>query len=178
VGKNTKIQAITTALVLLCLYFIVPAVFAQEHRDGYSEPEGIVIQDASLIAQKNGVLGKLDNLLSEFESSSGALFRNSTLGIVLLVSTFIILLFLLTAPLAPGIIELLKPKDLSAPFVDVKYIKDPRYFERSFLALLNAALGPKPKTGTHEVKLSRMEKIDVSFSKACLRTQLHKTLSM
>ncbi|MBN1445052.1 MAG: hypothetical protein JW957_02970 [Candidatus Omnitrophica bacterium] len=80
--------------------------------------------------------------------------------------TFLLFAILAFMPFLPGIIELKRPKDALPLFIKMDYMKDPRYFERSFKSLLNKAMeneGPEP--GIKNVRLSKNEEVEVADSK-------------
>lgn len=77
--------------------------------------------------------------------------------------TFLFFIVLVLLPFLPGILELFRPKDAAPLFIKMDYLKDPRYFDRSFKDLLNGALekaGFDP--GMKQVSLSKNETVEVS----------------
>jgi predicted acyltransferase (DUF342 family) len=83
--------------------------------------------------------------------------------LILIVFILFILMFLL--PFVPGIIELIRKQDAKPLFISMTYVRNPRYFGRSFKSLLHRAtagftLGP----GLREVQLSKIEKVELTQS--------------
>jgi predicted acyltransferase (DUF342 family) len=82
---------------------------------------------------------------------------------ILLIFILFLLLFLL--PFLPGIIELIKKHDAKPLFISMDYVRNPRYFGRSFKTMLHRAtagftLGP----GFREVQLSKKEEVELAHS--------------
>lgn len=76
---------------------------------------------------------------------------------------FCILFFL---PFFPGTIELVKKTDANPLFIPMDYIRNPRYFGKSFKQLLFrslTAIGQKP--GCYDIQLSKPEQLEVCESK-------------
>lgn len=82
------------------------------------------------------------------------------------VATFLLFFILVALPFFPGMMELRKPRDSAPLFINMHYIKDPKYLAASFKNLLVKALektGLEP--GMKEVNLSKKEKVEVAVSK-------------
>jgi len=74
-----------------------------------------------------------------------------------------ILLFLL--PFLPGVIELISKEDAEPLFISMDYIRNPRYFGKSFKKLLHrATAGFAYNPGMHDIKLSKDEKMELIHS--------------
>ena len=81
-------------------------------------------------------------------------------GLTLLTGAAWLTLFLI--PFAPGLMELLRPRDAAPLDINWSFVKDPFYFFRSFRALMRAKAASFEKDpGTVEIQLSRPEKVDV-----------------
>jgi len=81
-----------------------------------------------------------------------------------LLFVFLVFFTLLLIPFIPGVIELIKPKDASPLFIPMDYSKEPRYFSRSFKGILKNSVSADTAPGIREVKLSKVEKIEVAGS--------------
>lgn len=80
--------------------------------------------------------------------------------LILGVFTLLVLLFLL--PFLPGIVELVRKEDGDPLFIPMDYIKDPRYFGKSFRHLIQQATeGLSAGPEIHDVLLSKKEKLDI-----------------
>jgi acetyltransferase-like isoleucine patch superfamily enzyme len=77
---------------------------------------------------------------------------------IIIAAVFIVLI---AAPFFLGIAEHFKPRDGFPSRIDNTYVRDGRYFDKSFAALLRNALGDDPAAGLHTVKLSRKETVEV-----------------
>lgn len=79
---------------------------------------------------------------------------------VFMVFLFFVLMLIL--PFLPGIFEILRPKDGERLFINMDYLKNPRYFDRAFKNLMKGVL---EKTGTEpgirQVTLSKSEILEV-----------------
>lgn len=87
----------------------------------------------------------------------------------MLLLFFILFCFILILPFVPGLQELKKRADDKPLFINMEYVKNPRYFANSFKALLLKALpAEKNLTETVSITLSKNEKVqmtnDASFS--------------
>jgi hypothetical protein len=81
-------------------------------------------------------------------------------GLTILAGLAWVALFIL--PFAPGILELLYPKDKMPLNINWNFVKDPFYFFKSFRALMQAKAYYFVKdSGTVEIQLSRPESVDV-----------------
>ncbi len=79
------------------------------------------------------------------------------------LAVVVVCLGLLLLPFLPGLRELLKPKDNEPLRIDMNRTKDPRYFGRSFRALLNEARkGRESEYGIGPLKLSRPEQAETA----------------
>lgn len=79
------------------------------------------------------------------------------------VFALFVLLFIL--PFLPGIMELMRKEDADPLYIAMNYIKDPRYFGKSFKQLLNQATNNfTSRPGIHEVQLSKKEKLEIAGS--------------
>jgi predicted acyltransferase (DUF342 family) len=83
--------------------------------------------------------------------------------VILIVFIFFILLFFL--PFLPAIIELIKKEDAEPLFVAMDYIRNPRYFGRSFKKLIHRGTAGFTLTpGMREVQLSKTETVEMTHS--------------
>lgn len=82
--------------------------------------------------------------------------------ILFLTILFIVLILI---PFIPVIIEIINPKGLKQQFIDMDYIKDINYFEKSFSNNLLNNLGKDPKNGMVEIVLSKKELVEITDSK-------------
>ncbi len=77
-----------------------------------------------------------------------------------------IYLGMLALPFVPAAAELFRPKDDKRLYINKDYVKDPRYFGRSFRRILKRAIGTDvPPNGTRRVKLSKEEEVESSDNK-------------
>jgi predicted acyltransferase (DUF342 family) len=75
---------------------------------------------------------------------------------------FILLFFL---PFLPGIIEIVRKEDADPLYIAMNYIKDPRYFGRSFKELLHQATdGFTSVPGIRDIQLSKKESLETTGS--------------
>jgi predicted acyltransferase (DUF342 family) len=75
---------------------------------------------------------------------------------------FFLFLILLLLPFLPGILELSKKKDAEPLFIAMDYIRNPRYFSKSFKEMLIPALEKtNGETGFHNIELSKNESIEI-----------------
>ncbi len=82
--------------------------------------------------------------------------------ISIVFALFVLLFFL---PFMPGIVELVMKEDADPLYIAMNYIKDPRYFGKSFKQLLNQATNNfTSRHGIHEVQLSKKEKLEITGS--------------
>jgi len=80
--------------------------------------------------------------------------------------SFVIFSLLLLMPFLPGIIELHNPKDNLPLSIKMDYVKNPRYFDRSFKNILHNALKKAGyESGVKQVKLSKKETVEISDEK-------------
>ena len=84
----------------------------------------------------------------------------------MLISTvFIFFIILLLLPFLPGILELIRKKDAEPLFIKMDYIRNPRYFGKSFKMLLHrATAGFTLCPGMRDVRLSKDEKVEIAHS--------------
>ena len=83
-----------------------------------------------------------------------------TLSIVF--ALFLLLFFL---PFLPGIAEIVRKEDADPLYIAMNYIKDPRYFGKSFKELLRQATKDFTSDfGIHDVQLSKKEKLEIAGS--------------
>jgi len=96
-----------------------------------------------------------------------------TISIVFVL--FILLFFL---PFLPGIVEIVRKKDADPLYIAMNYIKDPRYFGKSFKQLLYQATdGFTSSSGMRDVQLSKNEKLEIAGSMDVLNaTEVHHLL--
>ncbi len=81
---------------------------------------------------------------------------------------------LLLIPFILGILELLRPKDASSHFINMDYSKEPRYFGRSFMAILKNAIPADTDVGLRDVKLSRNEMVEIAQTKKTNRGESYE----
>lgn len=88
-----------------------------------------------------------------YDALMSAVFGAITPGTALLIAAalFLLLAFL---PFLPGLIELRRRINGILQHVDAEYVKDPRYFDRSFVRIITRAVGAEPAIGQHRVRLS------------------------
>lgn len=84
---------------------------------------------------------------------------------------FILFFILLILPFLPGIKELIKPKDNKPLPINQDYIKDPRYFDKSFKDILMKEIGSNELTPGKIIKLSKKEIIEITNSKIIMSGQ-------
>jgi predicted acyltransferase (DUF342 family) len=83
----------------------------------------------------------------------------------MLIIVFILFILLFALPFVPGILEMFIKKDADPLFIAMDYIKDPRYFGKSFKNILQtAATGLETGPELHDVTLSKKEKLQMSES--------------
>ena len=81
---------------------------------------------------------------------------------MLILVVFILLIFLFLLPFLPGIAELVRKQDTDPLFISMSYVKDPRYFGKSFRRLIrHASEGLSAGPEIHDVLLSKKEKLQV-----------------
>jgi predicted acyltransferase (DUF342 family) len=81
--------------------------------------------------------------------------------------TFILFIIFFILPFMPGIIELIRKKDADPLFIPMDYIRNPRYFGKSFKRLIHrATAGFTFSPGMREVKLSKEEKLELSQTRS------------
>jgi len=82
---------------------------------------------------------------------------------ILIIFILFILLFLL--PFLPGLLEMTGKQDAEPLFISMDYIRNPRYFGRSFKRLIHkATAGFTLSPGMREVKLSKNEDLELAHS--------------
>ena len=84
---------------------------------------------------------------------------------MLIAITALILIILFVLPFLPGILEWIRKQDAEPLFISMKYIRNPRYFGKSFRSILKSAnvnLAANP--GMHTLTLSKEEKVEVTRS--------------
>lgn len=78
---------------------------------------------------------------------------------------FFLFLSLLLLPFLPGILELSKKKDAEPLFIAMDYIRNPRYFSKSFKEIFKQGLEKTgDETGFHEIELSKNESLEICLS--------------
>jgi|WetSurMetagenome_2_1015567.scaffolds.fasta_scaffold50039_2 predicted acyltransferase (DUF342 family) len=78
---------------------------------------------------------------------------------------FILFILLLLLPFLPGILELIQKKDAEPLFISMDYIRNPRYFGKSFKRLIHrATAGFTLSPGMRDIKLSKSEKVELTHS--------------
>lgn len=78
---------------------------------------------------------------------------------------FILFLLLLFLPFLPGILELILKRDAEPLFISMDYIRNPRYFGKSFKRLIHrATAGFTLSPGMRDIKLSKNEKVELTHS--------------
>jgi len=82
---------------------------------------------------------------------------------MLIIMAFIIFILMFILPFVPGIFELILKKDAAPLFISMEYIRNPRYFGRSFKGLLHkATAGFTLSPGLRDIRLSKDEKIEIT----------------
>jgi predicted acyltransferase (DUF342 family) len=83
--------------------------------------------------------------------------------LIFLIFIFFIILFLL--PFLPGIIELIRKEDAKPLFVSMDYIRNPRYFGKSFTRMIHrATAGFTFSPGIRDIQLSKSERVELTNS--------------
>lgn len=84
---------------------------------------------------------------------------------MLIATVFLSFILLLLLPFLPGIFELIRKKDADPLFIPMDYLRNPRYFGKSFKRLLHrATAGFTLSPGMRDVKLSKDEKVELTHS--------------
>jgi predicted acyltransferase (DUF342 family) len=82
-----------------------------------------------------------------------------------IIIVIILFIFLFLLPFLPGIIELFRKQDAEPLFIAMEYIRNPRYFGKSFKRLIHrATAGFTLSPGMRDVKLSKDEKVELTHS--------------
>lgn len=91
----------------------------------------------------------------------------TVLGTTLKIFIFLIFFLMMLTPFIPGIIELYRPRDDHPLYVDQDYVRDPRFFGKSFRRLLmQPEIFRAPVSmQTIQAKLSRMEQLEIADDK-------------
>ena len=155
-GKNCTLQ---TVIALLANLFLLPFIFIPLKVTALLGRPVSQFLDFTLYRWVDGFVGTL----------SGAFSARPEL--LILAAAF---LFLCLVPFIPGIMELFWPKDVSPQMINTNYVKDARYFEKSFVKFLNDSLGDNKENGVYDVTLSRNEKVEITgplLVKSGLRTK-------
>jgi predicted acyltransferase (DUF342 family) len=78
---------------------------------------------------------------------------------------FVLFILLFFLPFLPGIIEMVRKEDADPLYIAMNYIKDPRYFGKSFKELLHHATdGFTAAPGIRDVQLSKKESLEITGS--------------
>jgi predicted acyltransferase (DUF342 family) len=84
---------------------------------------------------------------------------------MLIAAVFLSFIILLLLPFMPGIFELIRKKDAEPLFISMDYLRNPRYFGKSFKRLLHrATAGFTLSPGMRDVQLSKNEKVELTHS--------------
>lgn len=84
---------------------------------------------------------------------------------MLIIISIILFIILFLLPFLPGILELIRKEDAEPLFISMDYIRNPRYFGKSFKRLIHrATAGFTMSPGMREVKLSKDEKVELTHS--------------
>jgi len=85
---------------------------------------------------------------------------------------FVLFILLFILPFLPGITELVRKEDAEPLYIAMNYIKDPRYFGKSFKELLHRATdGFTAAPGTRDVQLSKKESLEITGSMDVLNAE-------
>lgn len=80
----------------------------------------------------------------------------------MIIMIFILFMLLFLLPFLPGLIELTRKEDAEPLFISMDYIRNPRYFGRSFKQIFHkATAGFTLSPGMREVKLSKTERLEL-----------------
>jgi predicted acyltransferase (DUF342 family) len=83
---------------------------------------------------------------------------------------FVLFIALFFLPFLPGISELVRKEDADPLYIAMDYIKDPRYFAKSFKQLLYQATdGFTAAPGTRDIRLSKKESLETTGSMNVLK---------
>jgi NDP-sugar pyrophosphorylase family protein len=83
--------------------------------------------------------------------------------LILITALFVVILFAL--PFLPGIVEWIRKRDAEPLFISMEYIRNPRYFGKSFRKILiNATSDSATHPGMCMLKLSKEEKVEVTYT--------------
>jgi predicted acyltransferase (DUF342 family) len=94
---------------------------------------------------------------------------HETMMISIVFMLFILLFFL---PFLPGILEIVRKEDADPLYIPMNYIKDPRYFGKSFKELLRQATdGFTASPGICDVQLSKKESLEITGSMDILNAE-------
>ena len=92
---------------------------------------------------------------------------------IFITTAFIVFLMLLLIPFGPGIVELFRPKDAAPLIINMNYVKDPRYFDKSARAILkNALKSAELIPGITEIQLSKQETLEIVNAKRLPSSEL------
>jgi predicted acyltransferase (DUF342 family) len=84
---------------------------------------------------------------------------------MLIAITALILIALFSLPFLPGIIEWIRKRDAEPLFISMEYVRNPRYFGKSFRKILQGAnAGSVVSPGIRNLMLSKEEKVEVTRS--------------
>jgi predicted acyltransferase (DUF342 family) len=79
--------------------------------------------------------------------------------------TFLLFIFLFLLPFLPGILELYRKEDAEPLFISMDYMRNPRYFGKSFKKLIHrATAGFTLSPGMREIHLSKPETVELAHS--------------
>jgi len=84
---------------------------------------------------------------------------------MLIAIAFLLTILLFLLPFLPGIIELIRKEDAKPLFIPMDYVRNPRYFGKSFKRMLHRATAGYTLTpGIRDVQLSKPEKVEIAHS--------------
>lgn len=101
-------------------------------------------------------LGDAAGRYQRYDAALHTVFGGIAPGLLFAIITALFLA-LAALPFLPGIIELYRRFDGLLQNVDAEYVKDPRYFERSFVRIFTRSIGTPMTSGTRQIRLGRQQ---------------------
>ena len=93
-------------------------------------------------------------------------------SLMMISIVFVLFIMLFFLPFLPGIAELVRKEDAEPLYIAMDYIKDPRYFGKSFKELLHQATdGFTSAPGIRDIQLSKKESLETTGSMDVLKAE-------
>ncbi len=131
----------------LLISFVSIGLSAKSLAEKYTASDSVLAANSVLLPARDMNRGFIDFAQAAQGKVSGLM--QSQGGLIL----FVVLFFLLLAvPLIPAWLEVFFPKDNQPLFIDLTYIRDPRFFDKQFLGELQPYLNELKKLRNNELK--------------------------